>query len=895
VASEEAKRLKEDAEGKVPWKKWGPYLSERAWGTVREDYSADGNAWMYFPVEHAPSRAYRWNEEGLAGVSDDNQFLCLALSLWNGKDPILKERIFGLANPFGNHGEDVKDYYFYVDSTPTHSWMVWRYMYPQREFPYQDLVETNQNRSKAEPEYELADTGVFEENRYWEITCEYAKGGPDDICMVITVHNMGPDEATIHVLPTLWFRNTWSWGRDAYRPHVKDQDGQIVAGHQILGTMLFSGDGRPETLFCENETNNQRLWGSENRTPYPKDGIQDHVISGAPTVNPKKDGTKGAFHYTLTVPGGDTAQVRVRLSRGEDVSEGFDEIYTARKAEADDFYKKLTPRTASDDEGLVMRQAFAGMLWSKQFFHYDVDDWLDGDPAAPPPPESRKRGRNADWKHLDNFDVISMPDKWEYPWYAAWDLAFHCVVLAHVDPDFAKGQLLLMLKERYQHPNGQIPAYEWNFSDVNPPVHSWAAHKVFEIDGGKDYKFLARVFHKLIVNFTWWVTKKDRDGNNVFEGGFLGLDNIGPIDRSAVLEGGHLEQSDGTSWMAKYCLDLLRMALTLAEKDDAYRDIANKFFEHFCFVATGINSAGLSHGLWDEQDGFYYDLLRPDVGEPIPLRVRSMVGLLTLLAVDVLHGEEHAELTAFISKPMWFLSDRLSALDAIPHIELTNDEDEHVLSIVSPPRLRRILERMLDEREFLSSYGIRALSAIHGIEPCIVDVFGFQAEVRYEPAESSTGMFGGNSNWRGPIWMPVNYLLIESLRRFHDFLGDDFKVEHPTGSGLRRNLGEVADDISRRIVRIFTRGSDGRRPVFGDNELFQSDPAWRDLVPFYEYFDGDTGRGVGATHQTGWTGLVADLIVTGAGCAASEKKPTKAKAVRTRKPRAKVKAKAGAG
>ena len=899
MAGAERARLREAADG-VPWRKWGPYVSERAWGTVREDYSPDGDAWRHFPHDHARSRAYRWSEDGLAGICDDHQVLCFALSFWNGKDPILKERIFGLSNPEANHGEDPKEYWWYLDSTPTHSWMRWRYMYPQAEFPYAKIRDENGRRSRAEPEFELVDTGVFAGNRYWEITADFAKGSPEDMCIVVKVRNVGAEKATIDVVPTLWFRNTWSWEKEVKRPSIKADAGGLLVEHHALGTRRFVGEGEPEMLFCENDTNVQALWGGTNSTPYPKDGIADHIVKGTPTVNPENVGTKAAMRFRLTVGPGETEEIKLRLSETEsNLSDDFDQVMSQRKAEADEFYLDLTPADASEDEALVMRQAFAGMLWSKQFYHYDVERWLKGDPAGPQPPESRKAGRNAHWQHLDNYDVISMPDKWEYPWYAAWDLAFHCVTLAHVDPEFAKNQILLMLREWYLHPNGQIPAYEWNFGDVNPPVHAWAALKIFEVDGSTDRMFLARVFQKLLLNFTWWVNKKDAEGNNVFEGGFLGLDNIGPIDRSSVMVGAHIEQSDGTSWMAMYALDLMRIAVLLAQKDPSYEDIASKFFEHFCYIAAGINSAGLTHGLWDDQDGFYYDLLHRDSGECIALKVRSMVGLITLFAVGVLEGDDMKKLPNFVDREAWFLNDKPELFSTIPHIEMTGGGDDRLLSIVEPQRLRRILQLMLDEDEFLSDYGIRALSKCHGENPVNMDLGGIKASVTYEPGESSTGMFGGNSNWRGPIWMPVNYLIIESLRKFYHYLGDDFLIEYPTGSGKQFNLAQIADDISKRLVGIFTRNAEGKRPVLGNNDFFQNDPAWRDMVPFHEYFHGDTGAGIGATHQTGWTGLVADLITTGRGVTAvkaphkattGKKKTAKARTTKpktTRAPRTK--------
>ena len=845
------------------WKRWGPYLAERAWGTVREDYSPNGDAWSYFPHEQARSRTYRWNEDGMAGICDEDQVLCFALALWNGKDPILKERMFGLTNSEANHGEDPKEYWFYEDSTPTHSWMRWRYMYPQEEFPYEELLKVNRERLRTEPEYELVDTGLFDDGRFWDVTVDYAKAEADDICIRVSVRNAGDQMATIDVLPTLWFRNTWSWGIDDRKPELRATGNAIVASHHDLGAMTLSCDGAPELLFCENESNLPKLWRAPGTTPYPKDGINDHVVDGAATVNPAGTGTKAAARYRLSVAGGDTAEVTLRLAPEERPSSGkaFTAVLDGRRKEADAFYAALTPKEATEDEALVMRQAFSGMLWGKQWFHYDVERWLDGDPQPPPPPENRRYARNAHWDHIRNHDVISMPDKWEYPWYAVWDSAFHCVPLAYVDPQYAKDQLLLFLNERYLHPNGQIPAYEWNFSDVNPPVHAWAVLKVFDLDGRKDLDFLARAFHKLILNFTWWVNKKDRDGNNVFEGGFLGLDNIGPIDRSAGHEGVHLEQSDGTAWMAMFSLNLMKIALLLAERDRSYEDIASKFFEHFCRIAASINAPG---GLWDDDEGFYYDLLHRDDGPSVPLPVRSMVGLITLYAVEVLDSEDVSHLQNFTDSVHWFM--RTRSWDDVSHVEIVDSGGKRLLSIVGPERLPRILERVLDAGEFLSDYGVRALSRFHLDSPVHVEIgHGQVASVGYEPSESSSPMFGGNSNWRGPIWFPVNYMILESLLGFHAFLGDDFKVEHPRGSGQMRTLQQVSDELASRLVSIFTKDASGRRAVFGGTELFQNDPTWNGLIPFYEYFHGDDGAGVGASHQTGWTGLVADLIASGRG------------------------------
>jgi hypothetical protein len=860
--SAERDRLNDDPSGQSPWRRWGPYLSERAWGTVREDYSADGNAWDFFPHEHARSRAYRWNEDGLAGLCDDRQLLCFALSFWNGRDPILKERAFGLSGPQGNHGEDVKEYWWYLDSTPTHSWMRWRYMYPQAEFPYERLIGENRRRSREEPEFELLDTGVFNGGRYWEITAEYAKAAPEDILIRVTVRNAGPDPATLHVLPTLWFRNTWSWEATTDKPEITLHDGALVAGHAELGTLTLesSGDPAPEPLFCDNETHSRLLFGDESpqSTRYPKDGINDHVIHGADSVNPGQRGTKAAFHHTLAVAAGASVTIELRLRAAEEAGLGddFDAVMTAREREADAFYAELTPASASADEALILRQAFAGMLWSKQFFHFDVRRWLTGDPAYPPPPPERLAGRNHEWTHLNNRDVISMPDKWEYPWYAAWDLAFHCVALAHVDPEFAKSQLILLCREWYVHPNGQLPAYEWNFSDVNPPVQAWAALRVHEIAGDDDFDFLARVLHKLLLNFNWWVNRKDVEGDNLFEGGFLGMDNIGPFDRSKLPVDGVLEQSDGTAWMAMYCQDLLEMALTLTSHDRVYEDLATKFFEHFALIASALNDKGL----WDEEDGFYYDLLRTG-GDALVLRARSVVGLLPLVAATTIGPGTMAALPDFAARLQWFV-EHLPLGHVVQHTESPAHAGWRMLSIVDEAKLRRLLDPMLDPDEFLSDHGLRGLSRRHLRHPLTIEVGGVTDTLDYEPAESRTGLFGGNSNWRGPVWFPINYLLIETLRVYHRFLGDEFTVELPTGDGDQLTLDEVADELADRLIAIFRKGADGRRPVHGSYRLPPGDPAWPDLIPFHEYFHGDTGAGLGASHQTGWTGLVANLIIS---------------------------------
>jgi Mannosylglycerate hydrolase MGH1-like glycoside hydrolase domain len=857
--SAERDRLNEVPHGRSPWRHWGPYLSERAWGTVREDYSADGDAWDFFPHDHARSRTYRWNEDGLGGISDDRQLLCFALALWNQKDPFLKERLFGLTGPEGNHGEDVKECWWYLDSTPTHSWMRWRYMYPQAEFPYQQLRDENRRRTREQPEFELLDTGIFDDGRYWEIGADYAKASPEDILIRITVRNAGPDPATIDLLPTLWFRNIWTWHvppPHGPKPVIVNDGGALVAEHPELGRRTLTASGDPDLLFCENETNAPRLFeGAAPLTPFPKDGIGDHVITGATTVNPDQRGTKAAFHYRLTVAPGTEHTIELRLTDGPP-SESFAAVMTAREREADEFYAELTPAAATADEALILRQALAGMLWSKQFFHYDVERWLDGDPAFPPPPAQRRTGRNHEWMHLNNRDVISMPDKWEYPWYAAWDLAFHCVALAHVDPEFAKSQLVLLCREWYMHPNGQLPAYEWNFSDVNPPVQAWAALRVHEIAGDGDFDFLERVFHKLLLNFTWWVNRKDAEGDNLFEGGFLGLDNIGPFDRSQLPVDGVLEQSDGSAWMAMFCQDMLEMALALTEHDPVYEDVATKFFEHFALIAGAMND----QGLWNEEDGFYYDVLRVD-GHATPLRARSIVGLLPLAAVTTIGPETMARLPEFLERASWFIENRPEAGETVAHLQSQAHGGWWMLSIVDEERLRRLLSAMLNPNEFLSDHGLRALSRRHHDHPLTIDIAGVQSTLDYEPAESTTPLFGGNSNWRGPIWFPINYLLAGVLRVYHRYLGPGFTVECPTGSGCHLTLDQAADEIANRLIGIFRRGDDGTRPVFGAYRLPQEDVAWRDRLLFHEYFHGDTGAGLGASHQTGWTGLVANLIL----------------------------------
>ena len=864
----EERRLRESCDRTMHWKRWGPYLSERQWGTVREDYSEHGEAWNYFPHDHARSRAYRWGEDGIAGISDRHQYMCFAIALWNERDPILKERMFGLTGSQGNHGEDVKEYYFYLDSTPTHSYMRYLYKYPHAEYPYARLIEEARNRSRKDPEFELLDTGVFDGNRYFDVSIEYAKDGPEDILIRIHVTNHGPECANLRLLPTLWFRNTWSWGKPDQRPRLRaGTQNRIDLEQPYTQVRHLFVEGSPELLFTENDTNMRRVFNFDDGARYVKDGIGNYIVHGERgAVNPDREGTKASAHYKLSINAGETQTVRLRLTDGEVFLENFDGVFAARIQEADEFYATVIPETQAEDSRRIMRQALAGMLWSKQFYHFDVKSWLKGDPGNPPPSEERKKGRNKDWKNLYNEDILSMPDKWEYPWYAAWDLAFHTVALALVDSDFAKEQLVLMTREWYMHPNGQLPAYEWAFGDVNPPVQAWAAWRVYKIEkkrrGKGDRGFLERMFHKLILNFTWWVNRKDADGRNIFQGGFLGLDNIGVFDRSAALPtGGVIEQSDATSWMGMYCLNLLAIAMELAKENSAYEDVASKFFEHFVHICHAMNLFGDSRiELWDVKDGFFYDVLMLPSGEPYPLKVRSMVGLIPLFAVETLNAEALSGLKGFDRRMRWFVENRP---ELSRNIDSSADERGGVrnfLSLVDKDRLRSILRYMLDESEFLSPYGIRALSRFHKDHPYIMKVDGIDHRVDYEPAESSSGLFGGNSNWRGPVWFPVNFLLIESLQKFHHYLGDSYKVECPTGSGVMMTLWEVSIELSRRLTRIFERGENGKRPVYGDNEKFQNDPEWRDRILFFEYFHGDNGMGLGASHQTGWTGLVAKLI-----------------------------------
>jgi hypothetical protein len=879
----EGRRLAEARDRTAHWKRWGPYLSERQWGTVREDYSAGGAAWDYFPHDHARSRAYRWGEDGLAGISDNHQRLCFALALWNGRDPILKERLFGLANAEGNHGEDLKEYSFVLDGTPTHSYMRWLYKYPQAAFPYDALIAENARRGRHGPEYELIDSGAFADDRYFDVIVEYAKAATDDILVRITIANRGPDDAEIHLLPTLWFRNTWSWTTDAPRPQLARADGHeaslggrvtIRADHPTLGRRWLSADGAPEAVFTDNDTNMARLFGVANRTPWVKDGIERWLLHGdKEAVNPARRGTKAALHYRLTVSAAGETKVMLRLTDTPPAAgvmapfgRAFAATFAERIREADEFYRHVIPASLSEDGRRVMRQALAGVLWSKQFYQYDVKQWLTGDPAQPPPPAERRRGRNHNWTHLYNEDILSMPDKWEYPWYASWDLAFHAIPLALVDADFAKAQLTLLLREWYMHPNGQLPAYEWAFEDVNPPVHAWAAWRVYKIDakrsGHPDRAFLQHVFHKLLLNFTWWVNRKDVDGLNVFQGGFLGLDNIGVFDRSKPLPtGGVIQQSDATAWMGMYCLNMLAIALELAREDAAYENVASKFFEHFVYIAHAMDDRGDDAlPLWDDADGFYYDVLDLPDGRRERMRVRSMVGLIPLFAVETLEPEIVDRLPGFKRRMQWFIDNRPELRE---HVELRpggGGRGRRILSMVSREKLPLVLRYMLDESEFLSPHGVRALSKYHRDHPYVLQCEGTTHRVDYEPAESTNGLFGGNSNWRGPVWFPVNYLLIESLQKLHHFYGDTVRVPCPTGAGREMTLDEIATDLSHRLVRLFLRGTDGRRPVYGESGPFQSDPYWRDLILFYEYFDGDTGAGLGASHQTGWTALVAKLL-----------------------------------
>jgi Mannosylglycerate hydrolase MGH1-like glycoside hydrolase domain/Glycosyl hydrolase family 63 C-terminal domain len=868
-------RLEETGRREKHWRRWGPYLSERAWGTVREDYSATGEAWDFFPHDQARSRVYRWTEDGIAGICDNHQRLCFAPAFWNGRDPILKERLFGLNGHEGNHGEDVKEYYYYLDSTPTHSYMKCLYKYPQAEFPYSWLVDENGRRGREQPEFELIDTGVFAENRYFDIFTEYSKADTDDILIRITVVNRSADRATLHVLPTLWFRNTWSWMVGATRPSIREIEpcggnSVIEASESTMGTYHLSFDERPPLLFTENETNTERLWNFRGDNIYYKDAFHERVIRGREAaVNPAATGTKACAWYLLDLAPLETRVLRLRLTAQTDSTRlvrDFDGIFNERIEEADTFYS-FCPEALSEDGRGVQRQALAGLLWTKQYYHFVVEDWLRGDPTMPTPPASRLDGRDHEWVHLFNEDVISMPDKWEYPWYAAWDLAFHTIPLAMIDPEYAKSLLGVFLREWYMHPNGQLPAYEWAFGDVNPPVHAWACWRVYKIDGkvraARDFDFLESAFHKLLMNFTWWVNRKDSEGNNIFEGGFLGLDNIGIFDRSKPLPtGGILEQSDGTSWMAMYCLNMLKIAMELATVDRIYEDVASKFFEHFLYIASAMNNLGdgQAGGLWDDEDGFFYDRLRLPDGQTQRMKIRSLVGLIPLFAVDTIEPDDVSRLAGFKRRMGWFVAHRPDLCRNIASMTRQGLEERRLLSIMQRPQLARVLQRMFDETEFLSPFGIRSLSKYHEQHPFVLAVNGTEHRIDYEPAESHTSLFGGNSNWRGPVWFPVNFLIIESLQKYHHYYGDDFQVECPTGSGQKMNLWNAASELSRRLSRLFLRDANGRRPVFGACQRFQQDPNFRDYVPFHEFFHGDNGAGLGASHQTGWTALVAKLL-----------------------------------
>ena len=856
----ERERLAQDREGSHRWKHWGPYVSLRQWGTVREDYSSDGDAWRSFPFDHARSRAYRWGEDGLGAVCDRWQHLCFGLALWNGKDPFLKDRLFGLTNGEGNHGEDVKEHWWPLESTPTHSYLSWLYRYPQAPFPYELLRQENASRSREQPEFELADTGVFDDDRFFDITITYAKAGPDDLCIRITAVNQGPETAALHLLPTVWFRNTWAWGRDDRHPLLGAADDHTIAlEHSTLGPMWLSCGGDPTLLFTDNETNHQRLWGTQNPSPFVKDGIDDHVVHGLPTVNPAREGTKASAWYQRDLGPGEVWVIDLRLSADEPVGAVLDLTQTlaARREECDAFYAELLPASVPANERAVHRRSLAGLLWTKQYYGYHVDEWLEGDPVGPVPDPVRGRIRNGDWRHLGNTDIISMPDAWEYPWYAAWDLAFHMIPMAEVDADFAKEQLILLCREWYMHPNGQLPAYEWAFDDTNPPVHAWAAYRVFKIDakqsGRKDYDFLERVFHKLLMNFTWWVNRKDAEGRNVFAGGFLGLDNIGLFDRSKPLPGGaRLDQADGTSWMAMYALNMLGIALELASHDATYEDVATKFFEHFLGIAHALSTLDL----WDEQDGFFYDVLRTEGAGATPLKVRSAVGLIPLFAVELAEPELLERLPDFGRRVQWFLKNRPELCKNV----FTDDQGRRMLSVLSPERLRRVLAYAFDEAEFLSPHGLRSLSKHHAEHPVTLELAGQQHTVAYEPAESSTGLFGGNSNWRGPVWFPINYLVVESLLKFHRYLGDSYTVPLPTYGGQEVALDAAAAELSRRLIAVFLPDATGHRAVNNSYPELHRGSLWEPHLTFPEYLHGDTGSGLGASHQTGWTALVARLI-----------------------------------
>ncbi len=881
----EAARLDAADRRERDWKLWGPYISERAWGTVREDYSADGSAWNYFPFEHSHLRAYRWNEDGIGGICDRSQHICFSLSLWNEQDNILKERLFGLTGPQGNHGEDVKEYYYYLDATPTNSYLKYLYKYPQNEFPYDDLLKTNERLTTKDEEYELIDTGIFDNDEYFDVTIEYAKASPRDICIKISVDNRGENRAPLHILPTLWFRNRWSWDSDSKKPEIKLNPSEIDGLSSVSlsddkrgnYSLVFGSSG--EFVFTENESNVEKLYGQEN-SGLTKDGIAEYLINGDENAISRESGSKGAAHFSYVIPGNEKQVIYLRLLH-EDAKRNqayvnekqfeiaCEAVLWSRKHEADEFYDDIVSESIEEDSKMIMRQSLAGMIWTKQYYNYVVRDWLNGDPASAPPPEQRKNGRNSEWQNVYAEDVISMPDKWEYPWFAAWDLAFHCVPLALIDPHFAKRQLLLLLREWYMSPSGQIPAYEWEFGDVNPPVHAWAALEIYKIEkrkkGKGDLEFLERIFHKLLLNFTWWVNRKDIEGDNLFEGGFLGLDNIGIFDRSKPLPtGGHMEQSDGSSWMAMFCLNMLSISFELAQDDIVYQDVASKFFEHFVYISDAMNKVGPHNSeLWNEQDGFYYDVLQVAKDDHIPMRIRSMVGLIPLCAISTIPNDLMRSLPAFHRRTNWFLKHRPDLTSEICCMQQGEYSDERLISLVNPDRLRKILEYMLAENEFLSDYGIRALSRFHKDNPFYLSAGGTEYRVGYEPGESESNLFGGNSNWRGPIWFPVNFLIIEALRKFDSFYKDQFTIEFPTGSGDVMNLGEVAEQLEQRLIRIFRKDANGKRAVFGNVDKFQNDPHFNDNIFFSEYFHGDNGRGLGASHQTGWTGLIAQMIIQG--------------------------------
>ena len=875
----EGKRLVMNKSQTGRWNRWGPYVAERAWGTVREDYSADGSAWKHYPHDHARSRANRWDEDGLAGICDRHQYLCFGLALWNGRDTILKERMFGLTGDEGNHGEDVKEYYFYLDSTPTHSYMKMLYKYPHARYPYDHLVTENKTRDRTQREYELVDTGMFDEHRYFDVQVEYAKASSEDMLIRISISNRGPEAAPLDVLPQVWFRNTWSWGRDHRRPKAAEVAGlqgghkAISTVHRSLGQTVLYCEGADELMFTENETNLQRLSGVVSATPYVKDAFHSYVVDGKrDAINPAATGTKGAARYTRSIGPGETLTIRLRFAA---VKDGqlladpflhFDEVFEERRREADEFYAVVIPDRLCDDAKLVVRQAYAGMLWSKQYYHYVVSDWVEGDPAQPPPPPDRAKGRNSDWGHLFTRDVILMPDKWEFPWFASWDLGFHCMTMARIDPQFAKDQILLMLREWYMHPNGQIPAYEWDFHAVNPPVLALAARAVFDTElketGVADYAFLERVFHKMMLNFTWWVNRKDSHGKNIFQGGFLGMDNIGPFDRDKLPAGYMLGQADGTSWMVAFAKSMLTTALLLAERNKAYEDLASKFWEHYIYIANALNSLREpKNSLWDERDGFFYDHLLSDEHDPLPVRARTMVGFVPLFGASTVPADTFDKYPDFHRRRQWFIDHRPELIESVGPMVEPGPNNSVIISPVRQGQLKRMLGYMLDESEFLSPHGVRSVSRYHLEHPLKLDIDGMTYTLGYEPGESTTDIFGGNSNWRGPVWLPVNTLIVSALRQYHKYYGDEFQVECPTGSGTMMNLDQVAEEIERRLTGLFMRDKNGRRAVFGDVALFQNDPHWRDLIPFHEYFHGDNGRGCGASHQTGWTGLIAQIII----------------------------------